>query len=202
LQANGTSIAHAKGRARDSRLRVVGVIGSVKKIVTRGGANMFFVMLEDLSDSIEAVIFPNIAEQFGSIMKLGEVVVVDGRLSDKDGEPKIVADFITTNLNESRQAGDRHLLAYLKSNGQQTDSRKTGKTSPKSLILEFPQGFTKTKLEQTKKILETYPGPSNVVLRLAVKDHIKEIKANVTITPADELISRLRKTIGCQVTLV
>ncbi|MBI2121155.1 MAG: hypothetical protein HYU05_00425, partial [Candidatus Wildermuthbacteria bacterium] len=45
------------------RMRIAGVVSLAKKIITKSGKSMFFVKLEDLTDVIEVVVFPNLLEK-------------------------------------------------------------------------------------------------------------------------------------------
>ena len=75
-----------------SMVRVGGIITSVKKIITKTGRPMLFVGLEDLTDKIEIVVFPGITEIHSALFEEGKILLIDGKISNRDDVPKIIAN--------------------------------------------------------------------------------------------------------------
>lgn len=69
-----------------------GLIGNVKKIITKTGKPMLFLKLEDLTAKAEVVVFPNLLERNPNALQENKVVFFAGRVDDRNGEIKIVAD--------------------------------------------------------------------------------------------------------------
>jgi len=69
-----------------------GIISSVKKILTKNGQPMMFVKLQDLTDTIEVVVFPSMIEKNPYAFAENKIVSVTGRTDVKDGMPKIIAN--------------------------------------------------------------------------------------------------------------
>ena len=76
----------------DKKLVFGGLISSVKKIITKNGKPMLFIKLEDLTAKAEVVIFPNLLERNPAALQENKIVFVAGRVDDRNGEIKIVAD--------------------------------------------------------------------------------------------------------------
>lgn len=74
------------------RVRIGGIINKIQKVNTRTGQPMLFVQLEDLTGRIEALVFPAVLEQTATAWQEEKVVLVSGRLSDRDGNLKILCD--------------------------------------------------------------------------------------------------------------
>jgi len=74
------------------RVKVGGIINKIKKINTRSGQLMLFVEIEDMTGRIEALVFPNTLEQTAAAWQEERIVLVSGRLSDRDGNLKILCD--------------------------------------------------------------------------------------------------------------
>lgn len=82
-----------KSLKKEVRVKVVGMIGGVKKIITKTGGDMYFVTLEDETGSIEAIFFPNLSEELKKHLSEGKALGVVGKLDILDnGENKIVVD--------------------------------------------------------------------------------------------------------------
>jgi DNA polymerase III subunit alpha len=74
------------------RVRVGGIISSIKKIITKTGKPMLFVKLEDLTDKTEVVVFPNVIEKNPTALQENKIIFVLGRVDHRDNTPKVIAD--------------------------------------------------------------------------------------------------------------
>ncbi|MFZ3073716.1 MAG: DNA polymerase III subunit alpha [Minisyncoccales bacterium] len=75
-------------------VKIGGMISTVKKIITKTGKPMLFMNLEDLTDKIEVVVFASAMEKNPAAFAESKVVFVYGRVDNRDGETKIVADTV------------------------------------------------------------------------------------------------------------
>lgn len=74
-------------------IKVAGVISGIKKILTKSGKPMIFVTVEDLSlEKIEIIVFNNTLEKTINIWKDGNLIILQGKTSLKDGEVKIICE--------------------------------------------------------------------------------------------------------------
>ncbi len=74
------------------RVKIGGIISSIKKIITRVGKPMLFIKLEDLTDKIEVVAFPGVIERNPSVFQENKIVLVSGRVDNRDGVSKIICE--------------------------------------------------------------------------------------------------------------
>jgi DNA polymerase III subunit alpha len=77
-----------------SRIRIGGIVSSIKRIVTKAGKPMLFLSLEDLTDKIEVVVFPSIIEKYPTAIQENKIVLVAGRLNTYQGIQKFIAEEI------------------------------------------------------------------------------------------------------------
>jgi len=73
-------------------IKIAGVISKIQKITTKSGNPMLFLEIEDLSAKIEVLIFPNVLEQNPFLFQENKILEIKGRVSDKDGTPKIICE--------------------------------------------------------------------------------------------------------------
>ena len=74
---------------------IAGMISSKKTLVTKKNKMMAFLQLEDLFGTIEVLVFPNVYEAAGALLKNDAVIIVKGTVNFKEEEaPKILADRI------------------------------------------------------------------------------------------------------------
>ncbi|KKS35407.1 MAG: polymerase III catalytic subunit, DnaE type protein [Parcubacteria group bacterium GW2011_GWC2_42_12] len=82
------------GHLNDYQVTLGGVITKIKKIMTRSAEPMLFVRLEDLTGSLEILVFPSLLKENNLIWQEGKVVLCQGKLSDKDQELKLLCNKI------------------------------------------------------------------------------------------------------------
>lgn len=75
-------------------VRLILIISSLKKKVTKRDDIMAFCEVEDLTGSLEMIVFPKTLEKYADILFVGSAVYVEGRVSVKDDEVKIIPDLI------------------------------------------------------------------------------------------------------------
>ncbi|MEO8065641.1 MAG: DNA polymerase III subunit alpha, partial [Candidatus Doudnabacteria bacterium] len=154
--------------AKTPNATIGGIITSVKKIVTKKGDPMAFVDIEDTTGAIEVIFFPNLYSQFNNLIAEGNIVLVTGKLSDKDGEPKFLADTI-----KSFSAGE-------------TPSRDS------SVTIKIPPAASDELFAQLKQLFESAPGSLNVNLMIDQQ----KIKTPFKIDLNEELKTKIKQLLG------
>lgn len=87
------NLPHSTNGNGGPRLRLAGIISGIQKILTKNGQPMLFVTLEDLEDRMEILVFSDTLAKNPLIWKENKAVLVNGRLSWKNGdEPKLICD--------------------------------------------------------------------------------------------------------------
>ncbi len=71
-------------------VRVAGIITKIKKIITNTQEPMLFVKIEDYFGSVEALVFPRVLKEFPFLWQENKIVLIEGKISEKEGEPKII----------------------------------------------------------------------------------------------------------------
>ena len=77
---------------KDSKVKVAGVITKITKFITKSGKPMLFVKIEDLTGTIEILVFATTLEKNPTTWQEGKIIMVAGRLTDKDDQLKILCD--------------------------------------------------------------------------------------------------------------
>ena len=93
LAAEGQS-----GYQDGSRVRLFGLVEQVEKKTTKNGGTMAFVRLEDRTGSIECLVFSRLFKEKQLLLREGEIVFCEGRLSlREEKEPTVVLDRLEPN---------------------------------------------------------------------------------------------------------
>ncbi|HYE22617.1 MAG TPA: OB-fold nucleic acid binding domain-containing protein [Verrucomicrobiae bacterium] len=137
------SIATARGN-----INIGGVITKVQKILTKKGDQMAFLDLEDLTGPVEVLVFPTIFQKFRNLVEVEKIVVISGKVSDKDGVPKFLADDI------------KEIDEFINS------IPRPEPTAPKIVTITIPGNASEEIFIQLKKLFEAYPGEQPVNLMI------------------------------------
>ncbi len=85
--------------ADDGRLvTMAGTVTYVRPHVSRNGKSMAFAGIEDLYGNIEVVIWPSTWDETKDLWKPDRILLVRGKIDTKGGDPKLLCDNATNNL--------------------------------------------------------------------------------------------------------
>ncbi len=160
--------------ARDGKdARMIGLICAVKLTTTKKtNERMAIVGLEDADGAMEVVVFPSSYTQVASYLREGNVVVVKGKVSFRDGLPKMI-------VNE--MAGIDEIYDIIKS--LHIDLSKVGK-----------EGFERLKIK-----LARFPGKVPVYIQVDTQNY-KSVQILVSedlfVSPSEVLMEELKALVG------
>lgn len=93
LENKEVNIKKIKETAKEKALIVVGgIIEEVRSVMTKNGDKMVFLKIADLTDSIEAVAFPKVFEEFQDILIPESCIVIKGTFSTRNAGKSILID--------------------------------------------------------------------------------------------------------------
>lgn len=81
-----------KRGVRSEPFRLAGIVTNVQPITTKNGTSMLFVTIEDVSDSIEVLVFSDAAKKHAQALQVGKPVLMGGCLSWKNGDTKFICE--------------------------------------------------------------------------------------------------------------
>jgi len=145
---------------------IMGVVSQKKKITTKDNKEMAFITVEDLTGSIEVIIFPSTFERFRNYIESSEVIIVTGKF---EGE-KIFADRLSN----------------------PEDFKKNDVTQLHLLIKDKAK---EEELVKIRDLLIKYKGKCNVFIHIPeLEKRSRSIKAStfLLVEPEESLISKLK----------
>ncbi|MGH2835971.1 MAG: DNA polymerase III subunit alpha, partial [Solirubrobacteraceae bacterium] len=145
------------GECKDGeRVTIGGMISQAKRLRTKKGDPMVFATLEDLSGSVELVIFADTLEESGGAVEQDAVVLVKGKVDHKDASRTCVVASSVDRFEPS----DEEIAA-----AQEEASRVV---VPEGLLIRVKAGAWQSDLfDDLREVLKSFPGDSEVVLELA-----------------------------------
>ncbi|MBL7155658.1 MAG: DNA polymerase III subunit alpha [Candidatus Omnitrophica bacterium] len=98
-------------------VRLGGIISKAKLTTTRKtGEKMAIVSLEDLTGTVETLIFPRVFQKFSSLVRVDSMVFITGRINLREEEPKLIADEIIP-LEEVKSKFTKAIMIKLQTPG-------------------------------------------------------------------------------------
>jgi len=176
LKSSVTPLNKLKNKEGTS-VKVAGVITHIQKIITHKGQAMLFVTIDDSVGNVELLVFPKTLETTFGIWQDENKVLVQGKVSEKDGQPKI--------LTETAEIITEEYINNIKAN----------KNFNKKFWIILPESFTKNKMDDLKKILESHPGKTSVYLQIN-NGKTRKIKTTLRVLPDVNLQKKLIDLIG------
>jgi len=177
LSLIATPISRLSEHTRDERVRVGGIVTKIQKILTKKNESMLFVRIEDAAGAVEILIFPKLLLQTPGLWVEGRLILVEGKVSDKDGETKLLAD-------SARELDTKALQVYA-----------DNQSGYRPLTIKLEAKISKEKFEALKNLLEKYPGSTPVELLTQNGNGGKRIKTNFKIN-SQQAWSELTQQIG------
>jgi len=170
----------------EDEVTIGGIITALKEINTKKGDRMGFVTIEDLTGSVEAVIFSDLYKKVRDLVSGDHALLFTGKLDKEEEEVKLIAfDIIPI---EEAGTTDKKLKA-----------RNTHIHAPVT-------GLTGEKLAELKKIIQENPGSSQVILRLIYPDNgsvIISVNEGLKMSPLDAAVAKIKELIdGAEVEIV
>ncbi|MBQ8503738.1 MAG: DNA polymerase III subunit alpha [Clostridia bacterium] len=82
----------------NSKVKIMGIISRLEKKTTKNNSTMCFVEIEDISSSIECLVFSRLFADRAMLLQPGNIVLIRGRLSMReDREPSVICETIEPN---------------------------------------------------------------------------------------------------------
>lgn len=180
LSENSVSLSEIGLEHDGAGVSVGGLVTTMREITTKNGSKMAFIGVEDVSGSIELIVFPNAYEGVRTQLGQDVVVIASGRVSTKDRsgrngeELKVLVDELRIVSVEDAQ--DYKPTGKARPTIGKTKTRVTGRSTKPALGTTTGRLFIHVKdpenhdqLLTLKKTLNKYPGATEAILVLGEK---------------------------------
>lgn len=170
-------IAIVKEQIADhAKVRVAGMIEDQRVIQTKNKEQMAFLRLSDETGEIEVTVFPKPFSKFQTKLQKDELIFVEGRVQEHQGDKKILLDKCTTldALNRKQQERNQSVL-YL-------------------YITIYHERLGK--LEELKTLLEDTPGEVPVVLKYETNQQAVRLSEMWNVVDNEAFIDKIKGLLG------
>ena len=196
-----TQLAHLPDLPDRREVVVGGLVSSVKRTITRSGSAMAFLTLEDLTGSVEVIVFPRVYEQQGLALKRDAVLLLRGKVDIQEQTAKLLCEEVLPlpaspepaagPSDTGEPAGEAFAAAHV-GNG----NGATGSDDPARPPLRI-RVTTRDEIEQLERFLRDHPGDRQVCVHVVTgggEEHI--VPARVRLRDAEGLHQELEQMFG------
>jgi len=165
-------------RSDKEQVRVCGIVSGIKELMTKKGDRMAFVTLEDLSGSVEIVVFPEVYAAAMELLKGEDPLLVAGELDVGEESCKMLASEVMR-LSDVKETMTERIHIRL--------------TTP---------GLDEMQLRQLKQIVQRYRGTCQVCLHMVIPNRSEtmiKLPENLKMAASDEAMAAAEKLFGYNV---
>jgi DNA polymerase-3 subunit alpha len=185
-------ITEALAKPEGSPIAIGGVIATVKNIQTKKNDTMAFVKLVDTTGSTEVIVFPSVYKLGSSVWTADRPVVVSGKISSKDGVPKVIAD-------RAEVVNSQTVNRIRQDFGPKTGPNSGPLEAPpaiKAVSLTVPVKLAPATVTQLRAVFEKYPGPAPIELVYFDAGRACRLRTSFAVEINNELKSEIENILG------
>ncbi len=157
-------------RRDKDQVTIGGIITEAKRIRTRNGDHMMFATLDDLTGSVEILVFGKALAEHEGALGVDAVVIVRGRVDHKEaGKTSVVVQSVTPfdpSDEEIEQARARADAA----------ARAASMLSKPVHLSVSAMDLTAGAIEELKQMIEDFPGPAEVLIDILTSDGTRRLR--------------------------
>lgn len=185
-QSTTHTLARLSDLAEDTPVVVGGIAIGLRRVVTRKGEAMAYLLLEDFGGQVEVLLFPRLYSRCRQWLEKDMILLVEGRVNVEEEGVKILAD----QVHKVVSTGD-HLEA------SPWSEKPAGKGGPEQstarlyLKVEKEAGLT-----DVQRLLAAYPGPNPVYFYFPRKQRCLLANRQYWVSICPPLLQSLTKVLG------
>ena len=161
-----TQAVEVTSALQDTEVRVAGLVREMRRVVTRKGQIMAYATLEDLTGSVDVVLFPRVFEQTRLLFEPDKVVVVQGKVDARAGSTR--ASGAASSPVEPELEAEVETASVVADMAWLWDDPECIPVSRRQLVhVRIPRGDSGL-AEQLEAVLARHPGTDEVVLHVVV----------------------------------
>ncbi len=195
----------------DEPILIAGILSKIEKKITKKGDAMIFAKIEDNLSNMEVLVFPRLLEEDASLWQEEKIIAIKGKLIDKDGIPKIIAQSaaelssanipsVLSGLNSKSNNGNKFYYrkntppfvkgesparnCYSVAGGRGISAIATNTVS-KFMDIKMPKAIKKESLVKIKNVFSEKSGETKVRFIIENGNGNKIINTSFSVSPND-----------------
>jgi DNA polymerase-3 subunit alpha len=163
-------ISALSGRRDKDQVTVGGIITEAKRIRTRNGDHMMFATLDDLTGSVEILVFGKALAETDGELNVDSVVIVKGRVDHREaGKTSVVVQSVSPFAPSEQEIEQARARAEVAQRAASMLSR------PMHLTCAAAE-LTPAAIEDLKQMIEEFPGPAEVLIDIQTADGTRTLR--------------------------
>jgi len=206
LQGKSVTVAEliANSDLVNQSVTVAGVVSTLKRVITRRGEQMLFAKLEDPTGALEVLVFPSILQSNPSVWQEDAVIAMRCRMSDKDGETKLICqralvlddNNIQPVLSELEQVTDERFTSNGWTNHHASAAIAAPTVEAGTAYVVVPPVMDRQAITNLKEQLRRYPGSYRVYLLVKREGEMKKIATSYLLDDRPQLHREVEALLG------
>jgi len=152
---------------------IIGMIKTKQQIMTKRGQLMGFLVIEDLTSSIEVVVFSELYQEINHMLDKDRAILLKAKVQQQDEQVKLIAEKIT----------DLSTTEY--------NNLELKKTNNRKLYIKYDYTNDEQQFRELLGLLAKYSGDIPVVLYNPITNQYRALNSNYNIVESTELVSKL-----------
>ncbi|MEK7094543.1 MAG: DNA polymerase III subunit alpha [Patescibacteria group bacterium] len=192
-------LAEVPSLADKTPVKVAGVISGVHTILTKKGETMAFVALQDVSYTMEVVMFPRVYSVYRSVLVDGNMVVVSGKVSLRENQAASVLVDTLSCFDEKTIGGIVSMLESGQWVGEETHKetmRIEAESAEPCILISLKSAPTDRQISGLREIFEKRPGKFPVAFSVESAGRQKRIKTSFLVSPTESVVTAIRAIVG------
>ena len=165
-------------------VKVMGIVLSIDKILTKDNQEMAFCIIEDRTASVELVLFPKIFEAVRHLLVEGNIIVVEGKTDTKEE-----ADLKILPNNIWQPEEFERLL--------KNPQNKAKEITKKGLYLKI-KSIKSEEYKKAENLLQIFEGNTRVYIFFEDEHKLKLTPSRLWTAPNNTMLEQLQKLLGPQ----
>ncbi|RIK47050.1 MAG: DNA polymerase III subunit alpha [Chloroflexi bacterium] len=158
-----TTIAELDPESHGAVVTIVGCVAGVRKMTTKANRTMAVCTLEDLGGTIDVVLFPERYDRFGTLLVEDEVLVIRGRVDQRNDELQLLVEEIS--VYESPEL----------------DVPRSTTTVVLRISLTDDMRRDEERMRRLSRLLRDFPGDDQLRLELSREDTVRTLESALRI---------------------
>lgn len=190
------------------KVTIAGMISQYRKIFTKSGTYMASFVIEDPTGKLDVICFPKAYQKYGHLLMEDEVVVMGGKLDDRQGRVQFVCDdvkkislekMIENAKDDGTYQPDKKVILLTpdfseEDNGPTLDDLATN--DDKTFVVDVPSSLDTTVLNEIKQLLLNNKGETPCEIHIRQNGSIKKVKVPFGVNASDAVSSEIKVLIN------
>jgi DNA polymerase-3 subunit alpha len=157
---------------------VGGVVATAKKILTKKNETMLFVKLEDARGATEVIVFPSVYKMSPQLWEPDRPIVVEGKISQKDGVPKIIANRGEVVMNQT--------VNRIRQDFGRVRAAGAPPAPGKIISVKIPPALSRDTVAKLRAVFDKHKGDTAVELVYAENGRERRVRTRYAVAPGEE----------------